>query len=306
MAMSPSVLETKDLRLVQAIAECGGATPAAKRLHLSQSAVSHQLRGLEERLGLALFERRAGRLRITAAGQRLVEVARQVLVPLAQAELELRRGLHRERVKLRVATQCYTAYHWLPRALASLMAEHPQVELVLQSDMAGSAAEQLRDDRTDLVLSVSAPVKGPFVQVPLFDDELVLAVPQGHPLSRRRFVEGGDLRDETLIQPEASIMQRERVRKQLFGSGQGVQRVLRLPTAEAALDLVQAGLGVSILASVTLQGRIARGELAAIRLTRRGLPRAWTGVFRKGSALAGPISTLLESVQRQTPSRVRS
>ncbi len=299
--MAPSVLETKDLRLVQAIAECGGATPAAKRLHLSQSAVSHQLRGLEERLGVPLFERRSGRLRITAAGQRLVEVARQVLAPLAQAELELRRGLHRERIKLRVAAQCYTAYHWLPRALAALMTEHPQVELVLQGDMAGSAAEQLSGDRTDLVLCVSSPVKGPYVQVPLFDDELVLAVPRGHHLSRKRFVDGRDLRDETLIQPEVSLSQRERVRKQLFGGGPGVARVLRLPTAEAALDLVQAGLGVSILASVTLKGRIARGELTAVRLTRRGLPRAWTGVFRKGCALAGPISTLLESVQRHAP-----
>jgi LysR family transcriptional regulator, regulator for metE and metH len=299
--MGPSVLETKDLRLVQAIAESGGATQAARRLHLSQSAVSHQLRGLEERLGLPLFERRSGRLRITPAGQRLVEVARQVLVPLAQAELELRRGLHRERVKLRVATQCYTAYHWLPRALATLMAEHPQVELVLQGDVAGSAAEHLQDDRADLVLCVSSPVKGPYVQVPLFDDELVLALPRGHQLSRKPFVEGRDLAQETLIQPEASLMQRERVRKQLFRGGEGVKHVLRLPTAEAALDLVQAGLGVSILASFTLRGRIARGELASVRLTRRGLPRAWTGVFRKGSPLAGPISTLLDSVQRHAP-----
>jgi LysR family transcriptional regulator, regulator for metE and metH len=299
-----SLLETKDLRLVQAIAESGGATQAAKRLHLSQSAVSHHLRGLEERLGLPLFDRRAGRLRITAAGQRLVEVARQVLVPLLQAELELRRGLHRERVKLRVATQCYTAYHWLPRALATLMAEHPQVELILQGDVAGSPAEQLQEDRSDLVLCVSSPVKGRFEQVRLFDDELVLAVAPGHPLSRRRFVDGPDLIEETLIQPEASLMQRERVRQQLFRGGPGVKRVLRLPTAEAALDLVQAGLGVSILASVTLKGRIARGELASVRLTRRGLPRAWTGVFRRGSALAGPISTLLGSVRRHASDRL--
>jgi LysR family transcriptional regulator for metE and metH len=303
MLMAPSVLETKDLRLVQAIAELGGATQAARRLHLSQSAVSHQLRGLEERLGLQLFERRAGRLCITAAGQRLVELARQVLVPLAQAELELLRGRHADRVKLRVATQCYTAYHWLPRALTTLMTEHPQVELVLQSDVAGPAAEHLRQDRADLVLSVSSKVTGPFQQVPLFDDELVLAVPRGHRLSRRPFVDGKDLADETLIQPEASVMERERVRKQLFRGGQGVKRVLRLPAAEAALDLVQAGHGVSILASFTLTRRVARGELSAVRLTRRGLRRAWTGVFCKGSPLSAPIATLCDTLRREASGR---
>lgn len=300
MSMSTDVLETRDLRLVQAIAEAGGATRAAKRLHLSQSAVSHQLRSLEERLGLPLFERKSGRLSITAAGQRLVELARQILVPLKQVELELRRGVYRERVKLRVSTQCYTAYHWLPRALTTLMTEHPQVELVLQSDVAGPAAEQLKADRSDLVLCVSSKVSGPYVQVPLFDDELVLAVPCGHRLARKRFVEGKDLADETLIQPEASVVERERVRKQLFRQGERVKGVLRLPAAEAALDLVRAGLGVSILASFTLRSRVARGELCSVRLTQRGLRRAWSGVFRQRSPLSEPISTLLSTLQRQT------
>src|SRR3954467_10092225 len=107
--MQVGTIEARDLRLVQAIVQSGGATRAAKQLGLSQSAVSHQLRGLEERLGLPLFRRQGQRLRITPAGQKLVELAAQVLLPLLQTELELRRGLFRERPKLRVATQCYTA-----------------------------------------------------------------------------------------------------------------------------------------------------------------------------------------------------
>src|SRR5688500_17231840 len=109
-------LEARDLRLVRAIAETGGATRAARHLHLSQSAISHQLRGLEHRLGLPLFRREGRKLVITSAGQRLVELWHQVLGSLLQVELELKRGRLEERRKLRVATQCYTAYHWLPRA----------------------------------------------------------------------------------------------------------------------------------------------------------------------------------------------
>jgi LysR family transcriptional regulator, regulator for metE and metH len=296
--MQPGTLETRDLRLVQAIAEAGGATQAAKRLHLSQSAVSHQLRGLEERLGLELFRRQGRRLCITSAGRKLVELAQQVLLPLLQAELELKRGLFRERPKLRVATQCYTAYHWLPRALQALMTEHPEVELVLQSDVVGDADAHLREDHSDLVLCVMPPSKVALTRVPLFKDELVLAVPRGHRLARKKYVEGSDLAEETLIQNNTSPLERDRVKKMLFGERASVKHVLRLPVTEAVLDLVQAGMGVSILASFTLGARIERGEVEAVRLTRRGFPRTWSGVFRKGSPLEAPIRTLLATLKR--------
>lgn len=296
--MQLGTLETKDLRLVQAIAESGGATQAAKRLHLSQSAVSHQLRGLEERLGVPLFERQGRRLRITRAGERLVDVARQVLAPLLQAELELRRGTFKERPKLRVATQCYSAYHWLPKALQTLMTEHPEVELSLQSEMVGDVHEHFQEDKSDLVLSVIPPKRGEYTHVQVFQDELVVAVPRGHHLARKKFVDGKDLSDQTLIQHNVSALERERVKRILFGERGGPKHVLRLPVTEAVLDLVQAGMGVSILPGFTIAGRIQRGEIEMVRLTRRGFARAWTGIFRKGSRLEGPIRTLLGTLKR--------
>ncbi len=298
MPVPGGTLETRDLRLVQAIAKAGGATQAGKLLHLSQSAVSHQLRGLQQRLGVELFRHEGGRLCITTAGERLVQLAEQVLPPLLQAELELKRGAHRERQKLRVATQCYTAYHWLPKALQALMAAHPQVELVLENDVVGNAGECLRDARADVVLCTMPPEKGPFIRVPLFKDELVLAVPRGHALGRKKFVVGSDLANETLIQNNTSPLERERVTRTLFGEHVGVKHVVRLPATEAVLDLVQAGMGVSILAGFTLRARRERGELEAVRLTRRGLPRSWSGAFRRQSPLEAPIRTLLATLKR--------
>jgi LysR family transcriptional regulator for metE and metH len=301
--MQPGVLETRDLKLVQAIASAGGVTRAAKQLHLSQSAVSHQLRGLEERLGLELFKRQGRRLEITAAGQRLVDVAAQVLAPLLQAELELRRGLARERPKLRLATQCYTAYHWLPPALKALSAEHPQIELALQGGSLGDACEPLLADELDLVLCVVPPKHRDLTNVLLFEDELVLAVPRGHALARKPYVDGRDLTEQTLIQSDISALARDHVRKILFPPGVSPAHVLRLPVSEAVLDLVQAGMGVSIVAGFTLGARLERGDLSAVRLTRRGFPRRWTGVFRKGSQLSGPIKTVLGILKRYEPPR---
>lgn len=295
---SAGTLEAKDLRLVCAIAEAGGATRAAKQLALSQSAVSHQLRGLEERLGMPLFERQGRRLRITRAGEKLVELGHQVLAPLLQTEHELKRGLHRERPKLRVATQCYTAYHWLPQAFEALLREHPEVDLVLEADPIGSAHEALLEGRVDLVLCVAAPVKKDCVIVPLFEDELVLAVPRGHALARKAYVDGDDLAGQTLIQTNLSSTERERVIKLLFRGEPKLERVVRLPVAEAVLDMVQAGLGVSVTAGFTLARRLERGELEKVRLTRRGLGREWSGAFRKGSRVEGPIRTLLSALRR--------
>jgi LysR family transcriptional regulator for metE and metH len=302
MSVKASVLEARDLRLVQAIAEHGGATRASKQLHLSQSAVSHQLRGLEERLGVPLFRREGRRLSITAAGERLVQLSHEVLGSLLQAELELKRGLLQERSKLRVATQCYTAYHWLPRALTALMSEHPEVDLVLTSEVLGDAAHALDDKEVDLALCIAPPKRGNFASVPLFKDELVLAVPRGHRLASKKFVEGRDLKGETLIQNNVSALERERVARLLFGpAGAQPARVVRLPVAEAVLDLVQAGLGVSILAGFTLGARAQRGDVVPVRLTSRGIRRQWVGVFPKASPLARPIRTLLGTLKASPP-----
>jgi LysR family transcriptional regulator for metE and metH len=135
---------------------------------------------------------------------------------------------------------------------------------------------------------------------------LVLAVPRGHPLARKPFVTGRDLADQTLIQSEISSLAREHVRKLLFPPGIQPAQVLRLPVSEAVLDLVQAGLGVTIVAGFTLGGRLERGELEVVRLTRRGFPRPWTGVFRPGSALSGPIRTVLGILKRYQPPRKHS
>jgi LysR family transcriptional regulator, regulator for metE and metH len=302
MSVKAGTLEARDLRLVQAIAEHGGATRASKQLHLSQSAISHQLRGLEDRLGVPLFRREGRRLSITAAGERLVQLSHEVLGSLLQAELELKRGLVQERSKLRVATQCYTAYHWLPRALTALMSEHPEVDLVLTSEVLGDATHALNDKEVDLALCIAPPKRGSFSSVPLFKDELVLAVPRGHRLASKRFVEGRDLKGETLIQNNVSAVERERVARVLFGSaGAQLARVVHLPVAEAVLDLVQAGLGVSILAGFTLGARAQRGDVVPVRLTSHGIRRQWVGVFPKASTLAQPIRTLLGTLKARPP-----
>ncbi|HSC86822.1 MAG TPA: LysR family transcriptional regulator [Polyangiaceae bacterium] len=302
-------LDARDLRLVQAIADAGGVTRAARRLHLSQSAVSHQLRGLEERLGVELFERRGRTLAITSAGLRLSECAPEVLERLASLEREVR-AAPIERTKLRVGTECYTAYHWVPRALGALRHSHPEVDLDLSSDILSSTPVAFEEKRIDVALSVTAHTFGRarsarLRSVRLFEDELLLAVPRGHALAKKRFVGGGELGGETLILGHVAPAERERVGKLLFPpstpGATAAARVIRVPVAEAVLELVEAGMGVSILPGFTLEPRRTRGQIEAVRLTRAGIRRTWSLVYRKHTPLEGAALTLADELREARP-----
>jgi LysR family transcriptional regulator for metE and metH len=296
MVPMPS-LETRDLRLVLAVADSGGATRAARSLALSQSAVSHQLKNLEERLGQSVFEREGRGLKITQAGERLLALAREVLPPIAEAEREIRRGLRARRVELRVASQCYTAFHWLPRALIALSEQHPEVDLAVLDRAPANVLGALLADELDLALCIDrVKAERELERVELFSDELVLAVPHGHPLARRKYVDGRDLGAETLIAGYIDETERRRVQRTLFEHGGGVRRVVRLPLTNDLLELVRAGLGVAIVAAFTLGPKLERREVRAVRLTPRGIKRRWTAVFRKASRAADAIRTLLESI----------
>src|SRR5678816_1112680 len=122
-------LEVRHLQLVAAVAEMGSLTRAGDRLHLTQSALSHQLRGIESRLGAPLFLRVGKRLVLTPAGERLLASARDVLERLQQTERDIREMGRDGAGLLRLTTECYTCYHWLPALLTRYRRRFPRVEV---------------------------------------------------------------------------------------------------------------------------------------------------------------------------------
>src|SRR5262245_12217427 len=139
-------LEVRHLRLVQAIALEKSVTRAAGRLHLSQSAVSHQLIDLERELAVRLFDRVGKRMVPTSAGARLLDSADRLLRELDGAEREIRALSAESRVPLRVTTSCYTSYNWLPAALAHFSESHPRVEIAVVLEATRRAGEALAAD----------------------------------------------------------------------------------------------------------------------------------------------------------------
>src|SRR5436190_5912863 len=167
-------LEVRHLRLVAAVAEVGSLTRAGDRLHLTQSALSHQLRDIESRLGAALFLRLGKRLVLTPAGERLLASARDVLDRLQNTENDIRQLGQQRGGVIRLSTECYTCYHWLPPLLKTFRRDFSRVDVTIDIEATHHPIERMLAGRVELAI-MSSPVSDRRLAVrPLFDDEMVV------------------------------------------------------------------------------------------------------------------------------------
>src|SRR5688572_5899075 len=181
-----SPVEMRHLRLIAAIAEHGSMTAAADALDLTQPALSHQLRELESRLRSPLFVRTGRRMVLTPAGEQLALIARAVLPQIDGFERQVLEGeLTAPRGTIRIATQCYTAYHWLPAVLRSFRDRWPSVELRVGAEHTSAPIPALREGALDLAIVYHKVLDKRVRLEPLFEDEMVLVTAPDHPLAKR-------------------------------------------------------------------------------------------------------------------------
>lgn len=297
--MSQTMLEVRHLRLVRAIADEGGPTRAAARLHLTQSAVSHQLTELEGRLGVALFTRVRRQLKLTPAGARLVEAARTLLGDLSRVERELHQAAARKREVVRVAVECFTAYHWLPAVVTGLAEDAPHIDVRIVAEATREPVAALLRGTLDLAV-VSSPVQDrELVSVPLFDDEWTVILAPAHPLTARPFVTAVELGRQTLFAHDAPRSDVERLRELIAAERASMPRVVAVPLTDALVDLVRAGLGVAIVSRWAVAPWLERGDIVGRRLTRKGLAEKWSAVYRRDAEARLPLARFTELLGRK-------
>ncbi|MFZ0736966.1 MAG: LysR substrate-binding domain-containing protein [Candidatus Acidiferrales bacterium] len=268
-------LEVRHLKLVTAVAEEGTITRAASRLHLTQSALSHQLHDAEEQLGTALFERTTKKMKLTPAGERVLASARAVLEELNRVEKEIESVATPVRVNLRVATQCYTVYHWLPSCLKRFMKSFADVDVKVVVEATQDPFTALLEEKIDLAI-VCSPVRDRRIQyTPLFHDEAVAVLPPGHRLAGKSFLTAEDFAGENLLvyPPEdGSIV----VTKLLSPAGLTPRSVQEVMLTEAMIEMVKAELGITVLSRWAVTPHLADGSLVGVPITRAGLWREWS------------------------------
>src|SRR5205807_2971603 len=173
-------LEIRHLRLLAAVAEQGSVTEAGRHLHVTQSALSHQLRDAEEKLGTALFLRLGKKMVLTPAGEKLLDSARKVLDELHSAETMIEGLNGGTRGVIRVSTECYTCYHWLPPVLKKFSTKFPQVEVNIVLEATARPIAALLDGTLDVAV-VSCPPRNKNLRLTLTcEDELLMVMDPHH------------------------------------------------------------------------------------------------------------------------------
>lgn len=193
------MIERSHLRIIKALAENGSLTAAANALFVTQPALSHQMRYLEQKLEVSLWERQGRKLRLTQAGERLLQVARQILPVMEQAEAELKAYGEGLQGILRLGVECHPCYEWLKGILSDYLRLMPKMDVDIVHKFQFSGLEGLLNYHIDILVTPDAVKQQGLYYAPLFDYELVLLVANDHRLANHDRITADDLAGELLL-----------------------------------------------------------------------------------------------------------
>ncbi|MFI7099716.1 LysR family transcriptional regulator [Streptomyces sp. NPDC050161] len=263
-------MELQQMRYVVAVAETGGFTRAAERCHVVQSALSHQIARLEKELGAQLFQRTSRSVRLTAAGEAFVPVARQALASAERARAEVEAVAGEVRGQLAVGAISTVSAVDLAQELGAFRTRYPQVRVGLRMEMSDELIEKVRQGALDVAfvgLVPGARVTG-VREKELARGELVAVVPPGHPLAGQERTGLARLARETFVDFTAGSAARRQRDDAFRAAGLNADVAFEVTTVELLAKLVRAGLGVGMVPE-----GIA-GELTGLHVVRvRPAPR---------------------------------
>lgn len=266
-------IEFRHLRTVKAIHEAGGLARAAEQLHITQSALSHQIKGLEDQAGIELFIRRSKPMKLTAAGHRLLRLAETVLpqIEALQNEFENLRGGKTGR--LHIAIECHACFEWLFPVLEEFRKRWPDVDVDIRPGLAFDAMPALDKEEVDLVVS-SDPEDMPGVEfVELFDYAPVFVASSAHPLAAKPFVDAEDFRGQTLITYPVERTRLDVFSQLLIPAKVEPAAIRQVELTAVILLLVASNRGVSVLPDWVVREVKYSSDYVTRPLTEAGITR---------------------------------
>lgn len=293
-------LEIRHLRLLAAVAETGTVTEASKRLHVTQSALSHQLRDAEEKLGAPLFLRLGKKMVLTSAGETLLVSTQRVLEELSNCERTIANSNGGATGIIRMSTESYTCYHWLPPLMTEFHKKFPGVEIQINSG--SNTATALMEGRLDLTISfcTTPPNKKLIRQTTLFEDEMLLVMSPQHRLAKATHVKPSDLANETILvyPPRNESMLLIQV---MQPANVSPERVIEIPLTEGLIELAAAGSGIGMLASWAVAPDVRAKKVVAKRIGAHGLHRTWYALTLKENDSPEYLKVFLELLKSAAP-----
>lgn len=297
--MKPIFLELRHLKTLIALKECGNISSAAKQVHLTQSALSHQIKAIEEQYDLQLFERKTTPVRFTPAGERLIKLGYDILPKVIQAESDLARIRQGEAGELRIAVECHTCFDWLMPAMDSFRQDWGQVELDILSGFHTDTIGLLLSHRADwAVVSEVEKTDGVIFQ-PLFSYEMVGICAKEHPLAQKSVWEAQDFQHETLITYPVPDDMLDLLRQVLFPAGINPARRTSELTI-AIIQLVASKRGIAALPYWAVKPYLERGYVVARKITPKGLYSNLYGAIRESDMNTAYLQDFHETVKQES------
>ncbi len=297
--MKPIFLELRHLKTLLALKETGSVSSAAQRIYLTQSALSHQIKALEDQYGLPLFERKSNPLRFTAAGDRLIQLANDILPKVVAAERDLSRVKQGEAGELRIAVECHTCFDWLMPAMDSFRQHWPLVELDIVSGFHTDTVGLLLTNRADWAVVSEIEENDDIVHKPLFSYEMVGLCAKDHPLANKEVWEADDFAEQTWITYPVPDDMLDLLRQVLKPAGITPQRRTSELTI-AIIQLVASKRGVAALPFWAAKPYLDRGYVVARKITRQGLQSNLYCAYRKEDAESAYLDDFYETVKTQS------
>jgi len=266
-------MEIRHLRLIKAIVEEGSITKAIDKLHLTQSALSHQLKEAEYQLGTKIFLRQNKKLILTKAGEKLYNTANEILDKLSGTEREIKQMIFGEIGEIRISTECYSGYHWLPSVLKEFQMLYPNIELKIVMEATHYPLQKLLANSLDIAIT-SDPVKDNKIKyLQLFQDEMVMVVSRTHPWGDKKFVVAEDFVNEHLL-IHSFPLETVTVHQFLLAPANiSPKKITALPLTEASIEMVKANMGVMSMAKWALQPYLKNNDIKAVKIGKNGLKR---------------------------------
>ncbi|WP_170585513.1 LysR family transcriptional regulator [Ruegeria arenilitoris] len=266
-------IEFRHLRTIKAIHECGGLARAADQLNITQSALSHQIKGLEDQAGVELFLRRSKPMKLSAAGLRLLRLAEQIL-PQVEAMQEEFSSLRDGRTgRMHIAIECHACFEWLFPVLEAFRKSWPDVDVDIRPGLAFDALPALQKEEVDLVVS-SDPEDLPGVEfIELFEYNPVFVAASTHPLAEKKYIEAEDFRGQTLITYPVERTRLDIFSQLLIPARVEPAAIRQVELTAVILLLVASNRGISVLPDWVVREVKYNSDYVTRPLTKDGITR---------------------------------
>ncbi len=293
------MLDRQHLSILREVDRLGSLTAAADRLNVSQSALSHMIRKLEDRYGVAMWEKDGRTLRLTEAGRYIVKLAQRVLPQIERAEEVLSDYRYGQRGSLKIGMECHPCHQWLMGVTKPYLVEWPDVDLELTTSFAFGGVTALTGHEIDILITPD-PIETPGISyLPVFDYELVLAVPAAHPLALKGHAQPADLVDETLFTYPVPPERLDIFTHFLVPANSRPRHHRTVETTEMMLQLVAAGRGVSAIPNWLVRQQAAALGVRPVRIGKSGIQKSIHLGLRAGEETVNFIAGFL-ATSRQT------